>query len=161
MNWLRPYVVEMSAQYGQIKVPVEIVHGDADTIVPLAVHSAKVPGQIAGANVTVLPGIGHMPQHTNPDDVIAAIDRVAARGAGKSIAVPPRVFAAAVPAWLIVAPCGLTLDEAEAEAARAALPERVPTVGGVADPEAYAPYRLGPGRGAIEQASDIFGSGDQ
>ncbi|MEM1042668.1 MAG: tetratricopeptide repeat protein [Bacteroidota bacterium] len=56
---------------------------------------------------------------------------------------------------------GLFSTEAEAEAARAALPERVPTVGGVADPEAYAPYRLGPGRGAIEQASDIFGSGDQ
>jgi len=79
VNWLRRYVVEMSAQYGEIKVPVEIVHGDADTIVPLDVHSAKVPGQIAGANVTVLPGIGHMPQHTNPDDVIAAIDRVATR----------------------------------------------------------------------------------
>ncbi|MEL6806343.1 MAG: alpha/beta hydrolase [Pseudomonadota bacterium] len=79
VNWLRPYVVEMSARYGDITVPVEIVHGDADTIVPLAVHSAKVPGQIDGANVTVLPGVGHMPQHTNPDDVIAAIDRVATR----------------------------------------------------------------------------------
>ena len=79
VNWLRPYVVDMSAQYGQIKIPVEIVHGDADTIVPLFVHSAKVPGQIEGANVTVLPGVGHMPQHTNPDDVIAAIDRVATR----------------------------------------------------------------------------------
>ena len=79
VNWLRPYVVEMSAQYSEITVPVEIVHGDADTIVPLTVHSAKIPGQITGANVTVLPGVGHMPQHTNPDDVIAAIDRVAER----------------------------------------------------------------------------------
>lgn len=79
VNWLRPYVVEMSEQYGEISVPVEIVRGDADTIVPLAVHSAKIPGQIMGANVTVLPGVGHMPQHTNPDDVIAAIDRVAER----------------------------------------------------------------------------------
>ena len=79
VNWLRPYVVEMSAQYSEITVPVEIVHGDADTIVPLTVHSAKIPGQITGANVTVLPGVGHMPQHTNPDDVIAAIDRLAAR----------------------------------------------------------------------------------
>jgi len=79
VNWLRPYVVEMSAQYSEITVPVEIVHGDADTIVPLTVHSAKIPGQITGASVTVLPGVGHMPQHTNPDDVIAAIDRLAAR----------------------------------------------------------------------------------
>ena len=79
VNWLRPYVVEMSALYGNITVPVEIVHGDADTIVPLAVHSATVPDQIDGANLTVLSGVGHMPQHTNPEDVIAAIDRVAAR----------------------------------------------------------------------------------
>ena len=79
VNWLRPFVVEMSARYGEIDVPVEIVHGDADTIVPLDVHSTKLPGQIDGANLTVLEGVGHMPQHTNPDDVIAAIDRVAAR----------------------------------------------------------------------------------
>ncbi|MEL6617467.1 MAG: alpha/beta hydrolase [Pseudomonadota bacterium] len=79
VNWLRPHVVEMSAEYGQINVPVEAVHGDADTIVPLDVHAAKLPDQIDGANVTVLPGVGHMPHHTHPDDVIAAIDRVAAR----------------------------------------------------------------------------------
>lgn len=79
VNGLRPHVVEMSENYGRISVPVEIVHGDADTIVPLAVHSARIPGRIAGANLTVLPGIGHMPHHSNPDAVIAAIDRVAAR----------------------------------------------------------------------------------
>mmetsp|Transcript_7492 Transcript_7492/g.12771 ORF Transcript_7492/g.12771 Transcript_7492/m.12771 type:complete len:324 (+) Transcript_7492:999-1970(+) len=79
VNWLRPHVVEMSKQYGTIKVPVEVVHGDADTIVPLTVHSAKLPGQIDGANVTVLKGVGHMPQHSHPETVIAAIDRVATR----------------------------------------------------------------------------------
>ncbi|APX11614.1 alpha/beta fold hydrolase [Tateyamaria omphalii] len=79
VNWLRPHVVEMSKDYGSISVPVEVVHGDADTIVPLDVHSAKLPGQIEGANVTVLPGVGHMPQHTHPEAVIDAIDRVAAR----------------------------------------------------------------------------------
>ena len=79
VNWLRPYVVEMSAQYGDIDIPVEIVHGDADTIVPLDVHSAKIPGQIPGAHLTVLEGVGHMPQHSHAKDVIAAIDRVAAR----------------------------------------------------------------------------------
>lgn len=79
VNGSRPHVVEMSAEYGSIKVPVEIVHGDADTIVPLHVHAALVPGQIEGANLTVLPGVGHMPQHVDPDAVIAAIDRVAER----------------------------------------------------------------------------------
>ncbi|MEO0668118.1 MAG: alpha/beta hydrolase [Pseudomonadota bacterium] len=79
VNWLRPHVVEMSARYGEITVPVEIVHGDADTIVPLDVHSTKLPEQIKGANLTVLEGVGHMPQHSHAGDVIAAIDRVATR----------------------------------------------------------------------------------
>lgn len=79
VNSLRPHIVEMSARYGEITAPVEIVHGDADTIVPLDVHSIKVPDQIKGANLTILKGAGHMPHHTHPDEVIAAIDRVADR----------------------------------------------------------------------------------
>ncbi|MEL7090322.1 MAG: alpha/beta hydrolase [Pseudomonadota bacterium] len=79
VNFLRPHVVDMAPRYGEIKVPVEIVHGDADTIVPLTVHSAKLPDQIDGANLTVLPGVGHMPHQTHADEVVAAIDRAAAR----------------------------------------------------------------------------------
>lgn len=79
VNWLRPYVVEMSQQYSTIKMPVEVVHGTADTIVPATVHSLKLPDQIDGANVTLLDGIGHMPQHAPPQAVIDAIDRVAQR----------------------------------------------------------------------------------
>lgn len=79
VNALRPYVVEMSAHYGDIDVPVELVHGDADTIVSVAIHSARIPDLIEGANLTVLPGIGHMPQHADPQAVIAAIDRIASR----------------------------------------------------------------------------------
>jgi len=79
VNWLRPHVVEMSKHYDSISVPVEVVHGDADTIVPLDIHSAKLPDQIIGAKVTVLTGVGHMPHHTNPESVIAAIDRAVTR----------------------------------------------------------------------------------
>ncbi len=56
---------------------------------------------------------------------------------------------------------GLFSSQEEAQAARGALPERVPMVGGQADPETFTVYRLGPGRGEIEQASEIFRSGDQ
>ncbi|MEM7629042.1 MAG: ABC transporter substrate-binding protein [Planctomycetota bacterium] len=58
------------------------------------------------------------PTEPKPGTGAAVGPQQAERVAGKSIAVPPRVFAAAEPAWLIVAPCGLTLDEAEAEARR-------------------------------------------
>lgn len=76
---LRPHIVQISERYGELSIPVEIVHGDADTIVPLEVHSALLPDQITGANLTVLEGAGHMPHHTHRADVLAAVDRVAAR----------------------------------------------------------------------------------
>lgn len=79
VNGLKPHIVEMSRSYGGIDVPLEIVHGDADTIVPLAIHSEPLSRQIAGANLTVLDGVGHMPHHADPEAVVAAIDRAAAR----------------------------------------------------------------------------------
>ena len=79
VNGLRPHIVAQSARYGDITLPVEIVHGDADTIVPLEIHSIPLSRQIAGANLVVLPGIGHMPHHVAADAVVAAIDRAATR----------------------------------------------------------------------------------
>ena len=76
---LRPHIVEISKRYGELLMPVEILHGDADTIVPLQIHSITLPEQIANANLTILPGAGHMPQHTHQDEVLAAIGRLADR----------------------------------------------------------------------------------
>lgn len=79
INSLRPQVVDMAMNYPRLDIPVELVHGDADTIVPLEVHSAQVIRHLPKANLTVLPGVGHMPHHTNPDEVIAAVHRAASR----------------------------------------------------------------------------------
>lgn len=79
VNGLRAHVVEMSPRYPTLDLPVEIVHGDADDIVPLEVHSIPLSRQIEGANLTVLEGVGHMPHHAAPQAVVEAIDRVAAR----------------------------------------------------------------------------------
>lgn len=75
-------LAEVEAQvprYGEISIPVEIVHGDADTIVGLEVHSRPLAAQIPGAALTVLEGVGHMPHQVAPEPVDAAIDRAAAR----------------------------------------------------------------------------------
>lgn len=76
---LRPHVVAMSERYPLLSLPVELVHGTADTIVPLAVHSGPLAALVPGANLTVLDGVGHMPHHADPDATIAAIDRAAGR----------------------------------------------------------------------------------
>ncbi len=79
VNRLRPHVVEMAARYPALQLPVEIVHGEADRTVPIEVHSEPLSRIVPGANLTILPGIGHMPHHANPEAAIAAIDRAAIR----------------------------------------------------------------------------------
>ncbi|MEM9716592.1 MAG: alpha/beta hydrolase [Pseudomonadota bacterium] len=76
---LKENVVAMVPDYPAITVPVEILHGDVDIIVSLDLHSEKLVEQIDGANLTVLEGIGHMPNHTSQPEVFDAIDRVAMR----------------------------------------------------------------------------------
>lgn len=66
-------------RYAEITVPVEIVHGTADTTVGVSIHSEPLAAQVKGAHLTVLDGIGHMPHHSAPEAVIAAINRAATR----------------------------------------------------------------------------------
>ncbi|MHA7888011.1 alpha/beta fold hydrolase [Roseicyclus sp.] len=70
---------QMVPDYAGIDMPVEILHGDADTTVWLSIHSEPLSRQIAGANLVVMDGVGHSPHHAEPGTVIAAIDRAAAR----------------------------------------------------------------------------------
>jgi pimeloyl-ACP methyl ester carboxylesterase len=79
INGLRPQLGTMEPHYPGLALPVELIHGDADTIVPLAVHSAKLVGLLPDARLSVIPGGGHMPQHLHPDLVVEATLRAASR----------------------------------------------------------------------------------
>lgn len=76
---LRPQLVEMSRLYPELALPVEMLHGTADTIVPAWIHSRPASELIPGARLTMLEGIGHMPHHAVPEAVAAAVDRAAVR----------------------------------------------------------------------------------
>ena len=79
VNTLRPQVVEMALEYPEVSIPVEIIHGTADETVFLTVHGEPLERTLPNANLTVLNGVGHMPQHVAIDDAIAAIHRAAER----------------------------------------------------------------------------------
>lgn len=76
---LKAELLAQIPRYPGLTLPVEMVHGDTDTVVPLTVHSALTVNQIPGAVLTVLPDTGHMPHHSDPAAIIAAIDRAAQR----------------------------------------------------------------------------------
>ncbi len=72
--------------YPQISVPVEIIHGTADTIVDPGLHAQTLSDRVPGARVTWLQNVGHMPHHVAAPEVAAAIDRAATRaGLRKSV----------------------------------------------------------------------------
>lgn len=79
VNGLRPHIVRMAEGYGTLDLPVQILHGTADTIVPAEIHAIPMHARLPDAELTLLPGIGHMPHHADPEATVAAIDRAAAR----------------------------------------------------------------------------------
>ncbi len=76
---LKPYLRLMEPNYPKLPMPVEILHGGDDRVVPVEIHAQPLGRLIPGARVTILEGIGHMPHHVAPDAVAAAIDRAASR----------------------------------------------------------------------------------
>lgn len=76
---LKGELAVLSQAYPQLDLPVEVLHGDADTTVGIDIHSRPLARDVPDARLTVLPGIGHMPHHADPKAVVAVIDRAASR----------------------------------------------------------------------------------
>ncbi|WP_245875341.1 alpha/beta fold hydrolase [Tabrizicola aquatica] len=79
INSLRPELVTMEPRYPALALPVELIHGTADTIVPLHIHSQPLAQLLPNVTLTTIPGAGHMPHHSHADLVLQAIDRAALR----------------------------------------------------------------------------------
>ena len=73
---LKSYIRQMVPRYNTLKMPVELLHGTADTIVPLEVHSIPLSKQITNSNLTILDGTGHMPHHVNQTELMSALLRL-------------------------------------------------------------------------------------
>jgi pimeloyl-ACP methyl ester carboxylesterase len=69
----------LQARYEYLDVPVVVVVGAQDRMVPPST-SEKLKSLLPRAEIVRLPASGHMPQFTEPDAVLAAVDRAAQLG---------------------------------------------------------------------------------
>lgn len=76
IDGLNDHLAQLSPRYGELRAPLEIVHGDADTTVGLEIHARPLSKAAQNATLTVLAGVGHMPHHAREDQVIDAFDRL-------------------------------------------------------------------------------------
>jgi len=74
MVTLKASVAEQAPRYGEIKLPVTIITGDADTTVSTNIHSRPFAATASNVKLIVLPGVGHMIQQTVPDLVVAEVE---------------------------------------------------------------------------------------
>jgi len=65
-------------RYPEISVPLAIVTGDADQIVPAVENAERLHRALPHSHFNLLPRTGHQIPFTRPDAVLAAIDHVAA-----------------------------------------------------------------------------------
>lgn len=79
VNALHGAVSRMQPRYAGLTLPVEILHGTADTIVGIDIHSRRMVAEVASARLEALEGVGHMPHHSHAARVVAAIARAEGR----------------------------------------------------------------------------------
>ena len=72
-------VERMEPLYHTLDMPIEILHGEADTTVGISIHAERLVADTSTAHLTRLDNAGHMPHQTHTAAVVAAIDRAAQR----------------------------------------------------------------------------------
>lgn len=75
---LKQAVIEQAPRYGEIKVPVTIVAGEADRTVYTDIHARPLAQVVPQSRLIVLPELGHMVQNAVPELVAGEVDRIVA-----------------------------------------------------------------------------------
>ena len=74
---LLDYVTRQSPRYAELKMPVAIFSGGSDDVVSVDIHSRAFAKAVPQTQLTVLPGVGHMPHYVATDLVVNAIEKLA------------------------------------------------------------------------------------
>ena len=73
---LEEILKRQSQAYTGVQLPVEILHGTADTTVWPSIHAEGMHALLPSSRLTLMDGVGHMPHHADPGAVEAAIHRL-------------------------------------------------------------------------------------
>lgn len=82
VSGLLDFVKSQMLQYRELKMPVTIFSGDRDDVVSATVHARAFAAMVPQAQLTLLPGVGHMPHYATPELVVSAIEKLVARRQG-------------------------------------------------------------------------------
>ena len=74
---MEPAVLVLSRRYGDLALPVVIMAGEGDLIAHVDSHAERLVGGIAGSELRVVPGQGHLFHYAVPEQVVDAIGTVA------------------------------------------------------------------------------------
>ncbi len=77
---LNDFVTKFAPRYREIDKPVVVITGDRDDIVAPSIHSVGLEEAIDGAELVVLPGVGHKPDYVATERAVEAILAVAKGG---------------------------------------------------------------------------------
>jgi pimeloyl-ACP methyl ester carboxylesterase len=73
---LKKFIVEQVPRYGELRTPTVIITGDRDTMVSPQINARALAAALPCAKLVLLKDIGHMPHHSAPDVVAAAVDEL-------------------------------------------------------------------------------------
>ncbi len=79
-----PSAAALAGRYREIAVPTLIMAGDEDRIVTFDEQSVPLHHEIAGSELHILPGLGHMIHHFAADEITAGVEGLFARLRGES-----------------------------------------------------------------------------
>ncbi len=79
---MTPSVMELEQHYRELTTSVTIITGTDDQIADVSRQSERLHRELPGSELILLPGLGHMIHHLDPDAVAKAIYHTAQRSAG-------------------------------------------------------------------------------
>ena len=85
-----PGAAALQKRYRELRLPVAILSGTEDRVVTPKHQSVRLTDRIEDAELTLVPGIGHMLHYFAQDEIARAVDRVAARSKAEADVMPHR-----------------------------------------------------------------------